>query len=91
MDTEERLLENPYAYTNLPELKPVDEPKPEVKPVTVKKPLLSITKRNEFVITMKEYFGDEKVMDYIKFFNDNYEMSVEDLISMYIEKEHASK
>lgn len=40
---------------------------------------------------MKEYFGDEKVMDYIKFFNDNYEKSVEDLISMYIEKEHASK
>lgn len=40
---------------------------------------------------MKEYFGDEKVMDYIKFFNENYEKSVEDLISMYIEKEHASK
>ena len=32
-------------------------------------------KRNEFVITMKGLFGDEKVYDYVKMHDENSELS----------------
>lgn len=40
------------------------------KPVDVKK-------KNECIIMMKEFFGPDKVYDYIKFFDENSELSQE--------------
>lgn len=66
---------------------PVDKKQEEAKKNNYK---ISIAKRNECVLRMKEFFGEEQVFDYINFYNANNELSNEEIIEKYITAKYQS-
>lgn len=49
---------------------------------------IDIIKRNKCILKMKEYFGDANMYNYLKFFDEHYDLSEEEIIAKYIENYH---
>ena len=44
-------------------------------------------KRNRCVLALKKLFGESKIPEYINFFNQNYELTIEEVVEKYTAKE----